>query len=96
MSLIRPKIAQARRITVRLRIMAKIDAKCSAPRAHAETVDIHSSFSLVAILGRSVALFGIYWPSSGEGRLEGVGRSPAFPSFIVFSTRWKESRLNGV
>ena len=25
-----------------------------------------------------------------------VGRSPAFPSFIVFSTRWKESRLNGV
>ena len=25
-----------------------------------------------------------------------VVRSPAFPSFIVFSTRWKESRLNGV
>ena len=37
-----------------------------------ETVDIHSSFSLVAILGRSVALFGIYWPSSGEGQLEGL------------------------
>ena len=25
-----------------------------------------------------------------------AGRSPAFPSFIVFSTRWKESRRNGV
>ena len=25
-----------------------------------------------------------------------VGRSPAFPSFIVFSIRRKESRLNGV
>ena len=45
---------------------------------------------------RSVALFGIYWPSCGEDRLEGLGRSPAFPSFIVFSSRWKESRLNGV
>ena len=27
---------------------------------------------LVAILGKSVALFGIYWPSRGEGRLEGL------------------------
>ena len=44
-------------------------------------------------IGRFV---GIYWPSRGEGRLEGVGRSPAFPTFKVFSTRWKESRLNGV
>ena len=59
-------------------------------------VGIHSSVLLVVILGRSVALFGIYWPSRSKGRLEGLGRSPAFPSFIVFSTRWKESRLNGV
>ena len=44
----------------------------------------------------SVALFGIYWPSRGEGQLEGLGGPPAFPSFIVFSTRWKESRLIGV
>ena len=30
------------------------------------------------------------------GQLEGLGRSPAFPSFIVFSTRWKENRLNAI
>ena len=33
---------------------------------------------------------------SREGRLEGLGRFPAFPPFIVSSTRWKESRLNGI
>ena len=59
-------------------------------------MDIHSSVSLVAILGRSVALFGIYWPSHGKGRLEGLGRSPAFPSFIVLSTQWNETQLNGI
>ena len=64
--------------------------------ALAERVGMHSSVLLVVILGRSVALFGIYWPSRDKGRLEGLGRSPAIPSFIVFSTRWKESRLNGV
>ena len=36
------------------------------------------------------------WNLLAFERRGSVGRSPAFPSFIVFSTRWKESRLNGV
>ena len=36
------------------------------------------------------------WNLLAFERRGSIGRSPAFPSFIVFSTRWKESRLNGV
>ena len=32
----------------------------------------------------------------GFARPVSVGRSPAFPSFIVFGIRWKESGLNAV
>ena len=38
----------------------------------------------------------LVWNLLAFTRRGSVGRSPAFPSFIVFSTRWKESRLNGV
>ena len=63
----------------------------------ARRTDRYTLFRLTgAILGRSVALFGIYWPLRCEGRLEGLGRFPAFPSFTVLSTRWKETRLKGV
>ena len=36
------------------------------------------------------------WNLLAFARRGSAGRSPAFPSFIVFSTRWKESRRNGV
>ena len=36
------------------------------------------------------------WNLLALARRGSFGRSLAFPSFIVFSTRWKESRLNGV
>ena len=36
------------------------------------------------------------WNLLAFERRGSVGRSPAFPSFIVFSTRGRESRLNGV
>ena len=49
-----------------------------------------SRYTLFALAGGNFREIG------REGWLEGLGRSPAFPSFIVFSTRWKESQLNGI
>ena len=36
------------------------------------------------------------WNLLAFTRRGSVGRSPTFPFFIVFSVRWKESRLNGI
>ena len=36
------------------------------------------------------------WNLLAFARRGSAGRPPAFPSFIVFSAQWKESRLNGV
>ena len=54
-------------------------------------------YTLFGVAGGNFREIGRFvWNLLAIARLRSVGRSPAFPSFIVFSNRWKESRLNGV
>ena len=100
-SLIRPKIAQARRITVRLRIMAKIDAKCSAPRAHAaEFRNCRYTFFLLAggnfrEIGRFVWNLLAFVRRGSVGRCWKVSSLPFFYS-VQYSMERKSTkrRLN--
>ena len=54
----------------------------------------YTLFGLTSDNFREIGRF--VWNLLAFARRGSVGRSPAFPSFIVFSTRWKETRLNGV
>ena len=54
-------------------------------------------YTLFGLAGGNFREIGRFvWNLLAFERRGSVGRSPAFPSFIVFSIRWKESRLNGV
>ena len=54
-------------------------------------------YTLFGLAGGNFREIGRFvWNLLAFERRAAVGRSPAFPSFIVFSIRWKESRLNGV
>ena len=97
---------KSRRTTVRLRIMAKRSWPESMRNAAllelmqpnlepgARRTGRYTLFGLAGGNFREIGHF--VWNLLAFERRGSVGRSPAFPSFIVFSTRWKESRLNGV
>ena len=97
---------KSRRITVRIAHhgeakLARIDAKCSAPRVVQPNLEPGARrtgrYTLFGLAGGNFREIGYFvWNLLAFERQGSVGRSPAFPSFIVFSTRWKESRLNGV
>ena len=54
-------------------------------------------YTLFGLAGGNFREIGLLvWNLLAFTRRGSVGRSPAYPSFIVFSIRWKESRLNGV
>ena len=54
-------------------------------------------YTLFSLAGGNFREIGrLVWNLLAFTRQGSVGRSPAFPSFMVFSTRLKESRLNGV
>ena len=54
-------------------------------------------YTLFGLAGGNFREIGRFvWNLLAFARLGSVGRSPAFPSFIVFSTRWKECRLDSV
>ena len=54
-------------------------------------------YTLIGLAGGNFREIGRFvWNLLAIARRGSVGRSPAFPSFIAFSTRWKESLLNGV
>ena len=54
-------------------------------------------YTLFGLAGGNLREIGrLVWNLLAFTQRGSVGRSPAFPSFIVFSTQWKESRLNGV
>ena len=54
-------------------------------------------YTLFSLAGGNFTEIGRFvWNLLAFVRRGSVGRSSAFPSFIVFMTRWKESPLNGV
>ena len=54
-------------------------------------------YTLVGLAGRNFReIDRLVWNLLAFAWRVSAGRSPAFPSFIVFSTRWKENRQNGV
>ena len=97
---------ESRRITARLRIMAtrswpelmRNAALLGLMQPNLETgarrTGRYTLFSLAGGNFREIACF--VWNVLAFVQRRSVGRSPAFSSFIVFSTRWKGSRLNGV
>ena len=97
---------ESSRITVRLRIMAKRSwpeltrnaALLGLMQPNLETGARRTGRNtLFGLAGGNFSEIGCcVWNLLAFARRGSVGRSSAFPSFIVFSTRWKESRLNGV
>ena len=94
---------ESRWITVTLRIMVKRiwpesmrnAALLGLMQPNLETgarrVGKYTLFGLAGGNFREIDCF--VWNLLAFARRESVGRSAAFPSFIVFSTRWKESQL---
>ena len=99
-----PKLESCR-ITVRLRIMAKRSwpelirnaALLGLIQPNLETgarrTGRYTLFGLAGGRFREIDRF--VWNLLAFARRGSAGRSPAFPSFVLFSTQWKESRLNG-
>ena len=97
---------KSRRTTVRLRIMAKRSWRESMRNAallelmqpNLEPGACQTGrYTLFGLAGGNFREIGHFvWNLLAFERRGSIGRSPAFPSFIVFSTRWKESRLSGV
>ena len=96
---------KSRRITVRLRIMAKRSwpesmrnaALLGLMQPNLETGARRAGrYTLIGLTGGNFREIGSFVSNLlAFARRGSVGRSPAFPFFIVFSTRWKESRLDG-